>query len=75
MRAVVIHEFGPIENLKLEEVDAPVPGKGEVLIDVHAIGINFPDTLMMQGLYQTKPERPFSPGRDVAGVVSAVGEV
>jgi len=74
MRAVVIHEFGPIENLKLEEVDAPVPGKGEVLIDVHAIGINFPDTLMMQGLYQTKPERPFSPGRDVAGVVSAVGE-
>ncbi len=74
MRAVVIHEFGPIENLKLEEVAAPSPGKGEVLIDVHAIGINFPDTLMMQGLYQTKPERPFSPGRDVAGVVAAVGE-
>ena len=45
-----------------------------MLIDVHAIGINFPDTLMMQGMYQTKPERPFTPGRDVAGVITAVGD-
>ena len=74
MRAVVIQEFGPLESHRLEETASPIPGKGEVLIDVHAIGINFPDTLMMQGLYQTKPERPFTPGRDVAGVVSAVGE-
>ena len=74
MRAVVIQDFGPLESHRLEDIESPRPGKGEVLIDVHAIGINFPDTLMMQGLYQTKPERPFTPGRDVAGVVSAVGE-
>lgn len=74
MRAVVIEEFGPVDSHSLQEIDPPAPGKGEVLVDVHAIGVNFPDTLMMQGLYQTKPERPFSPGRDIAGVVSAVGE-
>ena len=74
MRAVVVNEFGPVDSHKLEEVATPAPGPGEVLIDVHAIGVNFPDTLMVQGLYQTKPPRPFTPGRDVAGVVSAVGE-
>jgi NADPH:quinone reductase len=74
MRAVVIEEFGPVEQHRIGDVPTPKPKKGEVLIDVHAIGVNFPDTLMMQGLYQTKPERPFTPGRDAAGVVSAVGE-
>ena len=73
MRAVVVHEFGPIESHKLEEVDPPGVGDDEVLIDVHAIGLNFPDTLMVQGLYQTRPDRPFVPGRDAAGVVSATG--
>ena len=62
MRAVLVEDFGPIENHKLSEIETPTPGRGEVLIDIHAIGINFPDTLMMQGLYQTKPERPFTPG-------------
>ncbi|MBK17905.1 MAG: NADPH:quinone oxidoreductase [Rhodospirillaceae bacterium] len=74
MRAVLVEEFGPVDSHKLGEIDPPTPGAGEVLIDIHAIGINFPDTLMMQGLYQTKPERPFTPGRDVAGVISGVGD-
>lgn len=74
MRAVVVNEFGPIESHKVEEFEAPTAGKGEVLINVHAIGLNYPDILMLQGKYQTKPQRPFVPGRDVAGVVAAVGE-
>jgi NADPH:quinone reductase len=74
MRAVVVREFGPVDSHRLEEVPAPVPKAGEVLIDVHAIGLNFPDALMVQGLYQTRPDRPFTPGRDAAGVVAAVGD-
>jgi len=74
MRAVVVHEFGPIDSHSLENVPDPTPGPEEVLVDVHAIGVNFPDTLMVQGLYQTKPDRPFTPGRDSAGIVAAVGD-
>ena len=74
MRAVVVEEFGPVESHKLADVPAPTPGPGEVLMDVHAIGVNFPDSLMVQGLYQIKPDRPFTPGRDAAGVVTAVGD-
>ena len=74
MRAVVVHDFGPIDTHGVEEFPAPEAGPGDVLIDVHAVGVNFPDTLMVQGLYQAKPERPFVPGRDAAGVVAAVGE-
>ncbi len=74
MLGVVIHEFGPVDSHKLEEVSDPAPGPDEVVIDVHAIGVNFPDSLMVQGLYQTKPPRPFTPGRDAAGVISAVGD-
>ncbi len=73
MRAIVVHEFGPVEQHKLEDVPDPVPKDDEVLIDVNAIGLNFPDTLMLQGLYQTRPDRPFVPGRDAAGVITAVG--
>ncbi len=73
MRAVVVHEFGPIEQHKIEDVPDPAPKDDEVLIDVHAIGLNFPDTLMLQGLYQTRPDRPFVPGRDAAGVITATG--
>jgi NADPH:quinone reductase len=74
MRAVVVKEFGPIDSHKLAETPDPIPGPGEVLLDVHAIGVNFPDSLMVQGLYQIKPDRPFTPGRDAAGVVTAVGD-
>jgi NADPH2:quinone reductase len=65
--------FGPPESLVLEEVDDPVAGDGRVVIDVHACAVNFPDVLIIQGLYQFKPPLPFSPGAEVAGVVSAVG--
>ena len=74
MRAVVVHEFGPVDSHRIEEIAAPRPQPGEVVIDVHAIGVNFPDTLMVQGLYQKKPDRPFTPGRDAAGIISAVGD-
>ncbi len=74
MKALVCRAFGPIENLRVEEIPAPVPGPGQLLIDVHAASINFPDALMVQGLYQVKPAVPFTPGAELAGVVAAVGE-
>ena len=51
MRAVVVKEFGPIDSHKLAETPDPIPGPGEVLLDVHAIGVNFPDSLMVHGVY------------------------
>lgn len=73
MKAVVIHEFGEPESLAVEQRPDPLCAAGEVLIDVKAAGVNFPDLLVMQGKYQILPPRPFSPGKDVAGVVRAVG--
>ena len=73
MRAVLCKELGPPSSLVVEEVASPQPGEGQVAIDVHACGVNFPDTLMIQGLYQFKPPMPFSPGGEVAGVVTRVG--
>lgn len=74
MRAVVIDEFGPVDSHSVKEIDPPQVSDGEVLIEVNAIGVNFPDTLMMQGLYQTKPRTPFTPGRDISGTIVAVGD-
>lgn len=74
MKAIRTHEVGGPETLKLDEIDAPTPGKGEVLVAVKACAINYPDTLMIRDLYQFKPERPYSPGGEIAGVVEAVGE-
>jgi NADPH2:quinone reductase len=73
MRALVVHEFGPLHSHQVEEFADPKIGERDVLIDVKAIGLNFPDTLMLQGKYQTRPERPFVPGRDASGVVLAIG--
>ena len=73
MKAVVCKEFGPIENLTVEDLPDPTPGAGEVLIRVHAAGVNFPDGLMVRGEYQMKPPRPFTPGNEVAGIVTALG--
>jgi NADPH2:quinone reductase len=73
MRALVVREFGPLHSHHVEDVPDPVIGEDDVLIEVEAIGLNFPDTLMLQGKYQTRPERPFVPGRDAAGSVIAVG--
>lgn len=74
MKAIVCKEFGLPSSLSLEEVPSPVPGEKEVLVSVKACGVNFPDTLIIQGLYQFKPELPFTPGSDIAGVVKAVGD-
>lgn len=74
MKAVLCKAFGPADTLVIEEVNSPEIKKNEVLLDVHAAGINFPDTLIIEGKYQFKPPFPFSPGGEAAGVISAVGE-
>ena len=74
MKAVLCKAFGPAETLVVEEISSPEIKKNEVLLDVHAAGINFPDTLIIEGKYQFKPPFPFSPGGEAAGVISAVGE-
>ena len=73
MRAVRIHEpVGP-SGLRVDEIDAPVPSAGEVLIDVRAAGVNFPEVLLSYGKYQFKPEPPFIPGGEASGVIGAIG--
>ena len=74
MKAIISHVAGGPEALVYEEVTDPVPRAGEVLISVAACGVNFPDLLFIQDLYQVKAPRPFSPGAEVAGVVTQVGE-
>jgi NADPH:quinone reductase len=74
MKAVLCKEFGPVENLVLEDIPALSAGSGQVVVTVKACGINFPDGLIVQGKYQTKPPLPFSPGLEVAGIVKEVGE-
>ena len=74
MKAVLCKVLGPAQNLVLEEVASPCPKHNEILLDVHAAGVNFPDTLIIEGKYQFQPPLPFSPGAEAAGVVAAVGE-
>jgi len=74
MRAVVCRAWGEVNDLRVEEVAAPSPGPGEVLIAVKATAVNYADALMTAGRYQTRPALPFSPGLETAGVVSACGE-
>jgi len=74
MKAVLCKTLGPARDLVLEEVASPTPKKNEVLLDVQAAGVNFPDTLIIEGKYQFQPPLPFSPGGEAAGLVSAVGE-
>jgi len=73
MRALVVHQHGPLENLKLENTPDPQPGPDEVLIDAYAASINFPDLLVIGGTYQNLPPTPFVPGKDLAGTIAAVG--
>lgn len=73
MRAVVVEEFGPLENLVLREVPAPALKPGHVLIAVKAAGAGFVDALIAQGKYQAKPSLPFAPGGEYAGIVEAIG--
>lgn len=73
MKAVVVRSFGPVEDLSIEDIPSPVPGAGQVLIDVQATAVNFVDLLVIGGKYQFLPERPFVPGKLPTGVVAAVG--
>jgi NADPH:quinone reductase len=74
MKALLSTAPGLPDTLAMTDLPDPVAGKGEVVLDVKAVGVNFPDTLIIQDLYQFKPERPFAPGGEVSGVVSALGE-
>ena len=74
MKALLCKTLGPASGLVLEEVASPLPKPNEVLLDVRAAGVNFPDTLIIEGKYQFQPALPFSPGGEAAGVVAAVGE-
>jgi NADPH:quinone reductase len=74
MKAVVCDAFGPPESLQVRDIPSPVVSKGTVKIRVRAAGVNFPDTLIIQGKYQFKPPFPFTPGGEVSGEVMEIGE-
>lgn len=74
MRALVCNRFGGLDDLSIEERTAPEAGSGQVLVEVRAAGLNFPDLLTIAGKYQVRSEPPFVPGIEAAGLVRAVGE-
>jgi NADPH2:quinone reductase len=74
MKAILVHQFGGPEVLKLEDVPTPHPASGQVLVRIHAVGVNPYDTYMRSGAYAIKPPLPYTPGSDGAGVVEAIGE-
>jgi len=74
MKAILVREFGGPEVLKLEDVPTPRPAAGQVLVRIHAVGVNPYDTYMRNGVYAVKPPLPYTPGSDGAGVVEAVGQ-
>ncbi len=73
MRALICRAWGEVEDLAIEEVPAPTPAADEILIEAQATAVNYADAIMVRGQYQTKPEFPFSPGLETAGVVAACG--
>jgi NADPH2:quinone reductase len=73
MKAVLCKAYGPPETLTIEELSSPTPGPGDVVVSVRAAGVNFPDVLIIENKYQVKPPLPFSPGSELAGVVTTVG--
>ena len=74
MKAILCKSWGSPDTLVVEELPDVVPGPGQIAIDVQAAGVNFPDVLIIQNKYQFKPELPFTPGSELAGIVRAVGE-
>jgi NADPH2:quinone reductase len=74
MQAMLVQELGGPDRMKLTEVPDPEPGRGQVAIDIRAVGCNFFDILMTQGKYQVQPPLPFAPGAEIAGTVRALGE-
>src|SRR5258705_411131 len=73
MRALICRAWGPIDTLTVEEIAPPAPAADEVLIDVRATSVNYADSIMVAGKYQTRPPFPFSPGLETAGVVARCG--
>ncbi len=73
MKAIVCNSYGPPENLALEELDDPIAGANQAVVDVHAASLNFPDTLQIQGKYQFQPPMPFTPGSEVGGIIRSTG--
>ncbi len=73
MKAIVCQSYGPPENLVLEEIDDPVAGENEAVVEVYSASLNFPDGLQIQGKYQFQPPMPFTPGSEVGGVIKSVG--
>lgn len=73
MKALLCEKYGPPESLVIKDLPDPVPGAGEVLVDIKAAGINFPDVLLIAGTYQVKVPPPFVPGNEAAGIVESVG--
>jgi NADPH2:quinone reductase len=73
MRAILCRTLGGPESLAIEDIAAGTPGAGEVSVAVKAVGLNFFDTLIIEGKYQVKPELPFSPGGEISGIVTKVG--
>src|SRR5439155_9521725 len=74
VKALLSHQPGGPETLRLDEIAEPAPGPGELLVRVRACAINFPDVLIIEDKYQLKPPRPFAPGSEIAGEVEQVGE-
>lgn len=74
MQAIVCKSWGLPDTLVLEELPDPIPGPGQVSIDIRAAGVNFPDVLIIQNKYQSKPALPFIPGSELAGVITGIGE-
>ncbi len=74
MKAIVCKEFGPPSSLVFEDVEVPELKSSQILVDVHSAGVNFPDTLIIQDKYQVKPPLPFSPGGEISGTISSMGE-
>ena len=74
MKALLSHEPGGPETLKLADLHDPVPSAGELLVRVHATAINYPDVLIIEDKYQLRPPRPFAPGGEIAGEVISIGE-
>lgn len=73
MKAIVARAFAPLEELDYADLPDPVPGPGEVLVEAETIGVNYPDGLIVQGLYQAKPDLPFVPGMEMVGRITALG--
>ncbi|MCH7672795.1 MAG: NADPH:quinone oxidoreductase family protein [Proteobacteria bacterium] len=73
MKAILCESFGPPENLVLKEIDDPVAGDDEAIVEVYAASLNFPDGLQIQGKYQFQPPMPFTPGSEVGGIIKSVG--